>query len=119
MFLRLLLLFTVVPIIELVLLVELGRATSLATTLAVVLLTGFLGAWLARLEGLRTWTSIQRSLQDGRVLTAGGRVLCAVGLGDGIADAQRAAYALINRLCWQGMQYRRDIGWRAIGRQDR
>jgi phosphoribosylamine--glycine ligase len=55
-------------------------------------------------------------LEDGKVLTAGGRVLCAVALGAGVAEAQRAAYALVNRLCWRGMQYRRDIGWRAIGR---
>ncbi len=55
-------------------------------------------------------------LEDGKVLTAGGRVLCAVGLGAGVAAAQRAAYALVDRLSWRGMQYRRDIGWRAIGR---
>jgi len=52
-----------------------------------------------------------------RVLTAGGRVLCAVGLGGGVQDAQRAAYALVDRLRWRGMQYRRDIGWRAIRRK--
>jgi phosphoribosylamine---glycine ligase len=52
--------------------------------------------------------------QDGQVVTAGGRVLCAVGLGEGVGDAQRAAYALVDRLRWSGMQYRRDIGWRAI-----
>jgi phosphoribosylamine--glycine ligase len=50
----------------------------------------------------------------GRVVTAGGRVLCAVGLGDGVAAAQRAAYALVDRIRWDGMQYRRDIGWRAV-----
>jgi len=50
----------------------------------------------------------------GRVLTAGGRVLCAVGLGDGVAAAQRAAYALVDRIHWDGMQCRRDIGWRAL-----
>jgi len=55
-------------------------------------------------------------LEGGRVLTAGGRVLCAVGLGYDVARAQQAAYALVDRLCWRGMQYRRDIGWRAIGR---
>jgi phosphoribosylamine--glycine ligase len=55
--------------------------------------------------------------QDGaRIVTSGGRVLCAVGLGDGVAEAQRAAYALVDTLSWQGMQYRRDIGWRAIAR---
>ena len=53
-------------------------------------------------------------LEGGRVVTAGGRVLCAVGLGDGVAAAQRAAYALADRVKWNGMQYRRDIGWRAL-----
>ncbi len=50
----------------------------------------------------------------GRVLTAGGRVLCAVGLGDGIAAAQRAAYELVDCIRWDGLQCRRDIGWRAL-----
>jgi phosphoribosylamine--glycine ligase len=48
------------------------------------------------------------------VLTAGGRVLCAVGLGDGVAAAQRAAYDLVDCIRWDGMQCRRDIGWRAL-----
>jgi len=52
--------------------------------------------------------------EDGRILTAGGRVLCAVGLGDGVAAAQRAAYALADRVRWNGVQFRRDIGWRAL-----
>ncbi len=56
-------------------------------------------------------------MDDGRVLTAGGRVLCAVGLGDGVAAAAEQAYALVDRLCWPGMQFRRDIGWRAIARR--
>lgn len=56
-------------------------------------------------------------LEDGKVLTAGGRVLCAVGLGAGIAGAQRAAYGMVDCLRWRGMQYRHDIGWRAIGRR--
>jgi phosphoribosylamine--glycine ligase len=50
----------------------------------------------------------------GRILTSGGRVLCAVGLGDGVAAAQRAAYALVGRIHWDGMQCRSDIGWRAL-----
>ncbi len=56
-------------------------------------------------------------LDGTRVLTSGGRVLCAVGLGSDVATAQRAAYALVDRICWRGMQCRRDIGWRAIGRE--
>jgi phosphoribosylamine---glycine ligase len=56
-------------------------------------------------------------LETGRVLTAGGRVLCAVGLGEHVSEAQHGAYALIDRLSFPGMQYRRDIGWRAIERR--
>ncbi len=52
--------------------------------------------------------------QDGQVLTNGGRVLCAVGLGDTIAAAQRSAYALVDCIRWNGMQLRRDIGHRAL-----
>ncbi len=52
-------------------------------------------------------------IEHGQAVTSGGRVLCAVGLGDGVADAQRAAYALVDRIRWDGMQYRRDIGGRA------
>ena len=54
---------------------------------------------------------------DGRALTAGGRVLCAVGLGDSVRSAQAQAYALAGAIRWPGMQYRRDIGWRAIERE--
>ena len=53
-------------------------------------------------------------MDKGRVVTAGGRVLCAVGLGEGVAAAQQAAYALVDRIRWDGMQFRRDIGWRAL-----
>jgi phosphoribosylamine--glycine ligase len=51
----------------------------------------------------------------GQVLTAGGRVLCTVGLGEDIAAAQREAYELVYAIHWNEAQYRRDIGRRAIG----
>jgi phosphoribosylamine--glycine ligase len=51
-----------------------------------------------------------------QVLTAGGRVLCAVGLGERIADARREAYELVHAIHWEGAQYRRDIGDRALAR---
>ena len=54
-------------------------------------------------------------LESGKVLTNGGRVLCAVGLGAGITAAQRAAYALADSVHWPGLHYRRDIGHRAVG----
>jgi phosphoribosylamine---glycine ligase len=44
-------------------------------------------------------------------------VLCAVGLGNSVRDAQRAAYALCEQIQWDAMQYRRDIGYRAIERE--
>ncbi len=53
-------------------------------------------------------------LEAGKVLTNGGRVLCAVGLGAGVGEAQRAAYALADTVHWPGVQYRRDIGYRAV-----
>ncbi|HUL18186.1 MAG TPA: phosphoribosylamine--glycine ligase [Steroidobacteraceae bacterium] len=56
-------------------------------------------------------------LEGERVLTSGGRVLCAVGLGASVAAAQREAYALARAVRFAGMQYRRDIGYRAIERE--
>jgi phosphoribosylamine--glycine ligase len=52
--------------------------------------------------------------QDGSIVTSGGRVLCAVGLGADIAAAQRMAYAAVDSVMFEGMQYRRDIGHRAL-----
>jgi phosphoribosylamine--glycine ligase len=55
--------------------------------------------------------------RDGNeVRTSGGRVLCAVGLGDGVAAARDAAYALARTVQWPGVHYRHDIGARALGR---
>ncbi|HYM42059.1 MAG TPA: phosphoribosylamine--glycine ligase [Steroidobacteraceae bacterium] len=56
-------------------------------------------------------------LQSGRVLTDGGRVLCAVGRGATVAEAQREAYALAGAVRWKGAQYRSDIGFRAVQRE--
>jgi phosphoribosylamine--glycine ligase len=44
-------------------------------------------------------------------------VLCAVGLGDSVRAAQQQAYDLARAISWDGMQYRRDIGYRAIARE--
>ena len=57
------------------------------------------------------------ALAGGKVVTAGGRVLCAVGLGETVAAAQQQAYALVDAICWDGMQCRRDIGYRAVERE--
>ncbi len=52
-----------------------------------------------------------------QIVTAGGRVLCAVGLGETVAAAQRQAYELVHAIHWNLVQYRRDIGYRAIARE--
>lgn len=69
MLFRLLLLFTAVPLIELVLLFWLAKWTSWTATLALVLATGVLGAYLARREGFRTMVRIQSSVSQGVVPT--------------------------------------------------
>jgi len=53
-------------------------------------------------------------LQDGKVVTSGGRVMCVVGLADTVRGAQQKAYEAINKIQFDGMQYRKDIGYRAI-----
>ncbi len=57
------------------------------------------------------------ALADGKVVTSGGRVLCATALGDSVADAQRRAYALAGQIHWYGMYHRSDIGYRAVARE--
>jgi phosphoribosylamine--glycine ligase len=52
-----------------------------------------------------------------QIVTAGGRVLCAVGLGDTVAAAQVQAYQLVHAIHWSSVQYRHDIGYRAIERE--
>ena len=55
--------------------------------------------------------------QDGDAITTqGGRVLCVSALGDSIRDAIDSAYRGVDHISWDGMVYRRDIGWRAIDR---
>lgn len=56
-------------------------------------------------------------LKDGKVVTNAGRVLCAVALGDSVTAAQQAAYALAAQITWENVYYRRDIGHRAIARE--
>jgi phosphoribosylamine---glycine ligase len=56
------------------------------------------------------------TLAGDKVVTNGGRVLCAVGLGVDVRAAQREAYTLADTVRWRGAQYRRDIGYRAISR---
>jgi phosphoribosylamine--glycine ligase len=54
---------------------------------------------------------------DGNVVVSGGRVLCVTALGDSVRQAQRAAYDAVARIHFDGMQYRTDIGHRALVRK--
>jgi phosphoribosylamine--glycine ligase len=56
------------------------------------------------------------TLADGKLTTCGGRVLCVVGLGDSVKMAQKQAYAGVDQIHFDGVQFRRDIGWRALKR---
>ncbi len=57
------------------------------------------------------------SVKAGEVVTAGGRVLCATALGDNVTQAQRSAYELLKEISWSGVEYRTDIAYRAIERE--
>jgi phosphoribosylamine--glycine ligase len=57
------------------------------------------------------------ALDGNKLSTSGGRVLCVVGLGDSAKMAQNHAYEAIEQIHFDGMQFRRDIGWRAIKRR--
>ncbi len=54
------------------------------------------------------------TLQDGTVLTSGGRVLCVTALADSVKQAQQRVYQVIDEIQFDGMQFRRDIGYRAV-----
>ena len=71
MFARLLILFTVVPLVELALLIKLGDAIGLWPTITIVIATGVLGATLARSQGTRTVGAIRSQLAEGRAPTEG------------------------------------------------
>ena len=58
-------------------------------------------------------------MQGGDIVTSGGRVLCVCALGEDVAEAQRRAYAAVDKISWKDMYYRRDIGHRAIARLGR
>jgi phosphoribosylamine--glycine ligase len=52
----------------------------------------------------------------GRLITSGGRVLAATGIGDTLADAQRASRHIAERITFEGCQFRTDLGWRELAR---
>lgn len=70
MFIRLLAAFVLLPLVELALLLQVGRWIGLGWTLALVIVTGLVGAALARRHGLRAWTAIRDELRAGRMPTS-------------------------------------------------
>ena len=87
---RLALLFVVVPLLELALLIQMGRIVGFWPTIAVVVFTGLTGAWLARTEGLRTMGRLRddvangrvpgQAIMDGMAVLAGGALLLTPGI---------------------------------------
>jgi UPF0716 protein FxsA len=65
MFGRLFLLFTVIPLVELYLLIKVGGVIGALNTILLIIGTGLLGAYLAKLEGIRTFNQIQQNLNQG------------------------------------------------------
>jgi UPF0716 protein FxsA len=65
MLLKLFLCFTLIPVIELYLLIKVGTVIGGFNTILLVIITGFLGAWLARLEGMNTMMKLRMNLQQG------------------------------------------------------
>jgi phosphoribosylamine--glycine ligase len=57
-------------------------------------------------------------VSDGHVVTAGGRVLCVCALGETVAAARQQVYRCIEKIRWPAMYYRRDIGYRAVAREE-
>ena len=67
MFARLLILFITVPLIELYLFFKIGSRIGLPATLSIIIITGFLGAWLTKVQGLRTLARFQHATAQGRM----------------------------------------------------
>jgi len=57
------------------------------------------------------------AIKEDKVVTSGGRVLCVTAMGDTVASAQKRAYQLVDKISWEGSFSRRDIGYRAIARE--
>ncbi len=86
----LILLFTVVPLLELALLLEIGRQIGVFPTIAIVIVTGVAGAFLARSQGIAVLRSVEDELNrgampaenivDGAMILAGGALLLTPGL---------------------------------------
>jgi len=114
---RLLLLFIVVPIIELFLLIELGKLVGTIPTISLIMITGFLGAFLVRRQGIQVMTRIRTELQggqlpaesifDGAVILVAGAFLMTPGvLTDifGFLCLLPATRSMIKQLIWARLQ---------------
>lgn len=67
-------------------------------------------------EGLKAFHA-GTGIQEDRVITSGGRVLCITALGSSVSDARARAYDLVKQIRWDDVYYRTDIGYRAIARE--
>jgi phosphoribosylamine---glycine ligase len=67
-------------------------------------------------EGVKVFHAGTSRDDSGNIVTSGGRVLCVCALGEDIAVAQRCAYEAVNKITWDKVYYRHDIGHRAIAR---
>ena len=76
------------------------------------------GDVISGLEGLDTHKTkvfhAGTAIKDEQIITNGGRVLCACGMGNTVADAQKAAYEIVEKIHWDNVYYRKDIGFKAI-----
>jgi len=65
MFFKLFLIFSLVPVIELVLLIKIGSYIGILNTVIIVILTALIGAYMVRLEGIGVMYRIQKNMQEG------------------------------------------------------
>lgn len=71
----------------------------------------------AEKAGCKVFHAGTATASNGEVTTAGGRVLCVTALGERVSDAQHKAYQGVDAIHWEGVEYRRDIAFRAITRE--
>lgn len=64
---KLLAIFVLIPLVEMMLLIKMGESFGFGATLLFILVTGFAGALASKIQGLRTWTLIQKELRAGRL----------------------------------------------------
>ena len=58
------------------------------------------------------------AMKYGNVVTSGGRVLCVTALGNNVREAQKKAYEIVKKISWKDVYYRKDIGYRAVQREE-